>query len=164
LPSVPDCVQKFGEDSGPWNYYCCNVETIQHPLPPRLLDEITKVSTLTNSVLEDALKALVKEDPAIANASIISAKRLVNDAERIAGKFHEYHLGPSSVVPSAWSWRVSNGSRNILRILRRWASISQQEDANSTKHRDLTKTNSLLFDSYLDRSSNSRLQHRSLAW
>ena len=90
-------------------------KTIEHPLPPRLLDEITKVSTLTNSVLEDALKALVKEDPVIANASIISAKRLVNDAERIASKFHEYHLGPSSVV----------AVRLVLESLKRVAEYSE---------------------------------------
>lgn len=61
------------------------------------------------------MKALVKEDPAIANASIISAKRFVNDAERIAGKFHDYHLGPSSVV----------AVRLVLESLKRVAEYSQ---------------------------------------
>src|SRR5881628_716384 len=56
---------------------------IDEPLPPRLIDEISKASDLTINVLEDALKALAKSDGTLANNSIVSAERVEREAENV---------------------------------------------------------------------------------
>src|SRR6266516_1108801 len=48
--------------------------SVENPLPPRLVDEISKASDITISVLEDSLKALAKSDGILANKSIDSAE------------------------------------------------------------------------------------------
>lgn len=71
---------------------------VDEPLPPRLGEELAKVSDLTSSVLEDAFKALAKVEGNIANGSIASAKRLERDAEGIMDKLFDYRLNQKTVV------------------------------------------------------------------
>src|SRR5438093_429533 len=56
---------------------------IQSPLPQRLIEDLYKVSDLTSSVLEDALKSLTRVDGAIAKTSILSAQEIEKDAESV---------------------------------------------------------------------------------
>lgn len=72
--------------------------SIETPLPESLTNDLSKVSGLTSSVLEDALKALYKVDAAIANGSIVSAKRLEHDAESVMDKLFEFRLSQKTVV------------------------------------------------------------------
>src|SRR5713226_4747979 len=51
---------------------------------------------------------------------------------------------------SVWYWKASKELRSILRTLRRWASTSRREDANSTKRKELIETDSVPLNSYLD--------------
>src|SRR5712692_4632338 len=71
---------------------------IEAPLPRRLVDDLSKVSELTSSVLEDALKSLTKIDGAVANTSIISAQRVEKDAEGVMDKLFDFHLNQKTVV------------------------------------------------------------------
>lgn len=71
---------------------------IDGPLPPRLVDEISKVSDLTISVLEDALKALAKSDGALANRSIAAAKSIEKEAEGVMDKLFSFKLNQKTVV------------------------------------------------------------------
>jgi phosphate uptake regulator len=71
---------------------------IESPLPPRLVEDLSKVSDLTNLVLEDAFKSLAKVDGAVANTSIISAQRVEKDAESVMDKLFDFRLNPKTVV------------------------------------------------------------------
>jgi phosphate uptake regulator len=71
---------------------------IEAPLPQRLIDNLSKVSDLTSSVLEDALKSLTKVDGTIANTSIISAQRVEKDAESVMDKLFDFRLSQKTVV------------------------------------------------------------------
>jgi len=71
---------------------------IESPLPPRLVGDLSKVSDLTSSVLEDALKSLTKIDGAVANTSIISAQRVEKDAEGVMDKLFDFRLNQKTVV------------------------------------------------------------------
>ncbi len=73
-------------------------KSFDEALPQRLREDLAKVSGLTSSVLEDALKALVKVDAGVANSSITSAKRLERDAEAVMDKLFELRLTPKTVV------------------------------------------------------------------
>ena len=59
---------------------------------------MSKVSDLTSSVLEDALKSLTKVDASVANTSIISAQRIEKDAERVMDKPFDFRLSQKTVV------------------------------------------------------------------
>ncbi len=72
--------------------------TIDDPLPRSLIEDLNRVSDLTSSVLEDALGALAKLDAAVANGSVDSAKRLLEDAERVTGKLFEFRLSQKTIV------------------------------------------------------------------
>ncbi len=72
--------------------------TIDHPLPRNLVEDLTRVSNLTNSVLEDALGALAKLDAAVANVSVDSAKKLLENAERVTAKLFEHRLSQKTIV------------------------------------------------------------------
>jgi phosphate uptake regulator len=72
--------------------------SIDNPLPPRLVDEISKVSDITINVLEDSLKALAKSDGTLANTSIASAERVEREAESVMDKLFTFKLGQKSVV------------------------------------------------------------------
>src|SRR2546430_14162710 len=56
---------------------------IQSPLPQRLIEDLSKVSDLTISVLEDALKSLAKSDGSLANKSIALAESVEREAESV---------------------------------------------------------------------------------
>jgi phosphate uptake regulator len=71
---------------------------IEAPLPQRLVDDLSKVSDLTSSVLEDALKSLTKVDGTVANTSIISAQRIEKDAESVMDKLFDFRLNQKTVV------------------------------------------------------------------
>jgi len=71
---------------------------IEVPLPHRLVDNLSKVSDLTSSVLEDALKSLTKVDGTVANISIISAQRIEKDAEVVMVKLFDFRLNQKTVV------------------------------------------------------------------
>src|SRR5216117_1680318 len=71
---------------------------IEAPLPRRLIDDLSKVSDLTSSVLEDALKSLTKVDGALADNSIISAQRIEKDAEGVMEKLFDFRLNQKTVV------------------------------------------------------------------
>jgi len=71
---------------------------IDNLLPQRLTEDLAKVSELTSSVLEDALKALSKIDATVANSSIGSAKKLERDAENVMDKLFEFRLSQKTVV------------------------------------------------------------------
>ena len=71
---------------------------IESPLPQRLVEDLSKVSDLTSSVLEDALKSLTKVDGAVANTSIISAQRIERDAEGVMDKLFSFRLSQKTVV------------------------------------------------------------------
>jgi len=71
---------------------------IESPLPQRLVGDLSKVSDLTNSVLEDALKSLTKVDGTVANTSIISAQRVEKDAEGVMDKLFDFRLNQKTVV------------------------------------------------------------------
>ena len=72
--------------------------SIESPLPPRLIDEISKASDLTISVLEDALKSLAKSDGTLANKSIVSAKSVEREAESVMDKLFSFKLSQKSIV------------------------------------------------------------------
>jgi phosphate uptake regulator len=71
---------------------------IDSPLPPRLVDEISKASDLTISVLEDALRSLSKSDGFLANGSIAAAKRIEREAENVMDKLFSFKLSQKSIV------------------------------------------------------------------
>ena len=71
---------------------------IESPLPPRLVDEISKASDLTITVLEDALKSLSKSDGSLANGSIVSAKSVEREAENVMDKLFNFKLSQKSIV------------------------------------------------------------------
>ncbi len=71
---------------------------IQSPLPQRLIEDLSKVSDLTSSVLEDALKSLTKVDGSVANTSIVSAQKIEKDAESVMDKLFDLRLNPKTVV------------------------------------------------------------------
>jgi len=72
--------------------------SIETPLPPRLVEEISKASNLTTSVLEDALKALAKSDGTVANGSIMSAKNVEREAEGVMDKLFDFKLSQKTIV------------------------------------------------------------------
>jgi len=72
--------------------------SIENPLPPRLLDEISKASNITINVLEDALKALAKSDGTLANNSIVSAEGVEREAENVMDKLFTFKLNQKSIV------------------------------------------------------------------
>ncbi|OLC85383.1 MAG: hypothetical protein AUJ08_02740 [Thaumarchaeota archaeon 13_1_40CM_3_50_5] len=72
--------------------------TIDSPLPPRLVDEISKASNLTITVLEDALKSLAKSDGALANSSIAAAKSIEREAESVMEKLFSFKLSQKTIV------------------------------------------------------------------
>jgi len=72
--------------------------SIENPLPPRLVDEISKASDITINVLEDALKALAKSDGTLANNSIVSAKGVEREAENVMDKLFSFKLSQKSIV------------------------------------------------------------------
>ena len=71
---------------------------IEAPLPHKLVGDLSKVSDLTSSVLEDALKSLTKIDGAVADSSIISAQRIEKDAEGVMDKLFSLRLNQKTVV------------------------------------------------------------------
>jgi phosphate uptake regulator len=71
---------------------------IENPLPPKLIDEISKASDITISVLEDALKSLAKSDGTIANGAIVSAKRVEREAENVMDKLFSFKLTQKTIV------------------------------------------------------------------
>src|SRR5216117_3383788 len=71
---------------------------IEGPLPPRLIDEISKASDITISVLEDSRKALAKSDGSVANTAIVSAQRVEKDAEGVMDKLFDFRLNQKTVV------------------------------------------------------------------
>lgn len=71
---------------------------IEDSLPSRLVEDLTKVSSLAATVLEDALKALAKVDGAIAHSSITSAKRIEREAESTMDKLYGFQLSQKTVV------------------------------------------------------------------
>jgi len=71
---------------------------IAAPLPQRLVDDLGKVSDLTSSVLEDALKSLTKADGTVANTSIVSAQRIEKDAEAVMDKLFDFRLNQKTVI------------------------------------------------------------------
>jgi phosphate uptake regulator len=72
--------------------------SIESPLPPRLVDEISKASDITINVLEDSLKALAKSDGTLANSSIASAKQVEREAESVMDKLFTFKLSQKSIV------------------------------------------------------------------
>src|SRR5437016_6279666 len=68
------------------------------PLPQRLVDDLGKVSDLTNFVLEDAFKSLTKVDGSVANASIVSAQKIEKDAESVMDKLFSFKLSQKTIV------------------------------------------------------------------
>src|SRR6266446_6467669 len=72
--------------------------SIENPLPPRLVDEISKASDITINVLEDSLKALAKSDGTLANKSIASAESVEREAENVMDKLFTFKLSPKSTV------------------------------------------------------------------
>ncbi len=90
-------------------------ETLQRPLPDRMADELSKLSDLASTLLEDALKALSRVDAPLANKSIESSKKLVKEAEAVMGRLFELKLDPQTVV----------ALRMTLESLKRTAEYSQ---------------------------------------
>src|SRR5438132_7451150 len=72
--------------------------SIENPLPPRLVDEISKASDITISVLEDSLKALAKSDGILANKSIASAESVEREAENVMDKIFTFQLDHKSTI------------------------------------------------------------------
>jgi len=72
--------------------------TIESAVPKGLSDDLDRVTELTSSVLETALTALSKGDAMMANRSVDSAKRLLQDAEKVTGKLFEVRLGQKTIV------------------------------------------------------------------
>src|SRR5881296_4318169 len=72
--------------------------SIENPLPPRLVDEISKASDITISVLEDSLKSLAKSDGTLANKSIASAESVEREAENVMDKLFNFKLSQKSIV------------------------------------------------------------------
>src|SRR5216684_3049299 len=72
--------------------------SIENPLPPRLVDEISKASDITINVLEDALKALAKSDGTLANNSIVSAEGVEREAENVMDKLFTFKLSQKSIL------------------------------------------------------------------
>ena len=72
--------------------------SIESPLPVRLIEEISKASDLTSSVLENALKALSKSDNMVANGSIVSAKKVEGEAEAVMDKLFDFKLNQKTIV------------------------------------------------------------------
>src|SRR6266852_3775630 len=72
--------------------------SIENPLPPRLVDEISKASDITISVLEDALKALAKSDGTLANNSIVSAEGVEREAESVMDKLFTFKLSQKCIL------------------------------------------------------------------
>jgi len=72
--------------------------SIENPLPPRLVDEISKASDITTNVLEDSLKALAKSDGTLANKSIALAESVEREAENVMDKLFTFKLSPKSIV------------------------------------------------------------------
>jgi len=71
---------------------------IENPLPPRLVDEISKASDITISVLDDALKSLSKSDGTLGNGAIVSAKRVEREAENVMDKLFSFKLSQKTIV------------------------------------------------------------------
>jgi phosphate uptake regulator len=71
---------------------------IDEPLPARILDEFTKVSNLSTTVLEDSLRALSKTDGTTANVSIVAAKRIEKEAETLTDKLYGFPLNQKTIV------------------------------------------------------------------
>jgi len=71
---------------------------IENPLPPKLIDEISKASDLTISVLEDALKSLAKSDGTLGNGAIVSAKNVEREAESVMDKLFSFKLSQKTIV------------------------------------------------------------------
>src|SRR5207253_9727000 len=71
---------------------------IESPLPPRLVEEISKPSYITLIVLEDSPNSLAKIDGSVANASIVSAQKIEKDAESVMDKLFDLRLNPKTVV------------------------------------------------------------------
>ena len=71
---------------------------IDSPLPPRLVDEISKASDLTITVLENALKSLSKSDGSLANGSIAAAKSIEREAESVMDKLFNFKLSQKTIV------------------------------------------------------------------
>ncbi|HYY92062.1 MAG TPA: PhoU domain-containing protein [Candidatus Dormibacteraeota bacterium] len=71
---------------------------VEAALPPRLVDEISKASDLTISVLEDALKSLAKSDGVLANRTIASAQNIEREAESVMDKLFGFKLSQKSIV------------------------------------------------------------------
>jgi phosphate uptake regulator len=68
------------------------------PLPERLSEDVAKVSDLTSTVLENALKALSKMDAPTANEAIVSAKKLEREVEAVMDKLFQVHLNQETIV------------------------------------------------------------------
>ena len=91
--------------------------SIESPLPPRLIDEISKASNITINVLEDALKALAKSDGTLANNSIVSAEGVERGRECDGQAFHlqaqpkVHRRGPSCPRESQMNIGVFRGCR-----------------------------------------------------
>src|SRR2546428_9950674 len=85
----------MGNHEPPFEKYYARIES---PLPPRLIDEISKASNITINVLEDALKALAKSDGTLANNSIVSAEGVEREAENVMDKLFTFKLSQKSIV------------------------------------------------------------------
>ncbi|HZY93903.1 MAG TPA: phosphate uptake regulator PhoU [Candidatus Bathyarchaeia archaeon] len=72
--------------------------TIEDALPSRILEEFTKVSNLSTTVLEDSLKALAKTDGVSANTSIMAAKKIEREAENLTDKLYGFPMSQKTVV------------------------------------------------------------------
>ena len=72
--------------------------TVENTLPKGLSDDLDRVTELTSSVLENALTALSKLDAAVANGSVDSAKRLLQDAEKVTWRLFEFRLSQKTIV------------------------------------------------------------------
>lgn len=71
---------------------------IDSPLPQRISEDLSKVSDLTSSVLEDSLKSLTKIDGGVADNSIISAQRIEKEAEEVMDRLFSQRLNPKTIV------------------------------------------------------------------
>jgi len=71
---------------------------IENPMPPKLIDEISKASDLTISVLEDALKSLAKSDATLGNGAIVSAKNVEKESENVMDKLFSFKLSQKTIV------------------------------------------------------------------
>ncbi len=71
---------------------------LESRLPERLIEDLSKVSELTISVLDGAFKALAKSDPTVANSSIGSAKKVEKEAEMVMDKLFTFKLSQKTVL------------------------------------------------------------------